>query len=111
MKLIINKKKINIVEKNNFLEKLKGIKFILEPIKDAYRFKSHYANTYFLFQRVDIIMTDENNKVLYIYPNCKTEKLIFPKFNVKYVYFLPLETTKDLEINQLLKISKPKEKN
>ncbi len=111
MKLIINKKKINIVEKNNFLEKLKGIKFILEPIKDAYRFKSHYANTYFLFQRVDIIMTDENNKVLYIYPNCKTEKLIFPKFNVKYVYFLPLETTKDLEINQILKISKPKEKN
>lgn len=111
MKLIINKKKINIVEKNNFLEKLKGIKFILEPIKNAYRFKSHYANTYFLFQRVDIIMTDENNKVLYIYPNCKTEKLIFPKFNVKYVYFLPLETTKDLEINQILKISKPKEKN
>ena len=111
MKLIINKKKINIVEKNNFFEKLKGIKFILEPIKDAYRFKSHYANTYFLFQGVDIIMTDENNKVLYIYPNCKTEKLIFPKFNVKYVYFLPLETTKDLEINQILKISKPKEKN
>ncbi len=111
MKLIINKKKLNIVEKNNFFEKLKGIKFILEPIKDAYRFKSHYANTYFLFQRVDIIMTDENNKVLYIYPNCKTEKLIFPKFNVKYVYFLPLETTKDLEINQILKISKPKEKN
>lgn len=111
MKLIINKKKINIVEKNNFFEKLKGIKFILEPIKDAYRFTSHYANTYFLFQRVDIIMADENNKVLYIYPNCKTEKLIFPKFNVKYVYFLPLETTKDLEINQILKISKPKEKN
>lgn len=111
MKLIINKKKLNIVEKNSFFEKLKGIKFVLEPIKDAYRFKSHYANTYFLFQRVDIIMTDENNKVLYIYPNCKTEKLIFPKFNVKYVYFLPLETTKDLEINQILKISKPKEKN
>ena len=64
MKLIINKKKLNIVEKNNFFEKLKGIKFVLEPIKDAYRFKSHYANTYFLFQRVDIIMTDENNKVL-----------------------------------------------
>ena len=56
-------------------------------------------------------MTDENNKVLYIYPNCKTEKLIFPKINVKYVYFLPLETTKDLEIDQILKISKPKEKN
>ena len=111
MKLIINKKKLNIVEKNNFFEKLKGIKFVLEPIKDAYRFKSHYANTYFLFQRVDIMMTDENNKVLYIYPNCKTEKLIFPKFNVKYVYFLPLETTKDLEIDQILKISKPKEKN
>ena len=111
MKLIINKKKLNIVEKTNFFEKFKGIKFILEPIKDAYRFTSHYANTYFLFQRVDIIMTDENNKVLYIYPNCKTEKLIFPKINVKYVYFLPLETTKNLEINQILKISKPKEKN
>lgn len=111
MKLIINKKKLNIVEKTNFFEKFKGIKFILEPIKAAYRFTSHYANTYFLFQRVDIIMTDENNKVLYIYSNCKTEKLIFPKFNVKYVYFLPLETTKDLEINQILKISKSKEKN
>ncbi len=111
MKLIIKKKKLNIIEKNKFLEKVKGIKCILEPIKDAYRFTSHYANTYFLFQRVDIIMTDKDDKILYMYPNCKTEKLIFPKLNVKYVYFLPLGTTKDLEIDQILKISKLKEKN
>lgn len=111
MKLIINGNKLDIIEKNDFLNKLKGIKFILEPIKDAYRFKSHYANTYFLFQRVDIIMTNEKNEILYIYKNCKTEKLIFPKINVKYVYFLPLGTTKDLEINQELKIINEKEKN
>ena len=111
MKLIINSNKLDIIEKNDFLNKLKGIKFILEPIKDAYRFKSHYANTYFLFQRVDIIMTDKDDTILYMYPNCKTEKLIFPKMNVKYVYFLPLGIAKELEIKQKLKVNKPKEKN
>ena len=102
MKLIINKKKLNIIEMTKPLEKLKGIKFILEPINEAYRFTSHYANTYFLFQRVDVIMTNEENKVLYIYSNCKTEKFIFPKLKVKYVYFLPLGVSKYIEINQKL---------
>ena len=39
-----------------------------------------------------------------MYENMKTEKYIFPKKKVYNVYFLPLNTVKDLEPNTKLKI-------
>lgn len=108
MKIKINNKTIDVIEKNRFFDKFKGIKCVLEPIKEAYQFRSHYANTYFLFQLVDVVMTDENDKILYMYPNCKTEKFIFPKRKVKYTYFLPLGACDYLEINQKLDIQNKK---
>lgn len=108
MNIKVNKKKWNVVEITNFFDKFKGIKFILNPIQDVYRFQSHYANTYFLFQRVDIVMTDAKNKILYLYPNCKTEKFIFPKRKVRYVHFFPVNSCQSLEIGQSLNVIEDK---
>lgn len=104
MKLIINKNTINIFPLNGLINKFKGLKFVLKPIKDGYRFKSRYANTYLLCQRVDIIMTDKDNNILFIYNNVKSETFIFPKRKVYYTYFLPANTCKDLKTGEILNI-------
>lgn len=92
MELIIKNRKIKINKMEGLLSKFRGLKFVLNPIDEGYRFKSRYANTYLLCQKVDIIMTDKDNKILYIYEKVKTEKIIFPKPKVFYTYFLPLNT-------------------
>lgn len=108
MYLMINKKKMPIICYNRFLEKFKGLKFVLKPIDSAYRFCSKYANTYLLCQRVDIIMTDIDNKVLYKYTNIKSEKIILPKRKVFYTYFLPVGTCDFFKVGDILKIKKNK---
>ena len=111
MKIKINRKNINIIEFNSLFQKFKGLKFYLKPINNIYRFKSHYANTYFLCQRVDIVMTDNLNNILYIYKNVKTEKLILFKRKVKYVYFLPIGYSNNLKLNTKLNIIEEKKVN
>lgn len=104
MKIIINNKSLNVIEYNKIFEKFKGLKFYFEPIENAYRFNSRYANTYFLCQRIDLVMTDINNTIVYLYPNLKTEKIIFPKFKSRYIYFLPLDSCKYLKVGEKIEI-------
>lgn len=58
-------------------------------------------HTFFMFQSIDVVMTDINNKILYIYQNFKPWKIILPKKNVYYTYELPLGSTHNLNINDL----------
>lgn len=104
MKLITNKNKIDIVIINGIINKFKGLKFILKPLKEGYRFRSKYANTYLLCQKVDIIMTDKTDTILYMYNNVKSEKIIFPKRKVYYTYFLPTGTNQSLKVGQKLNL-------
>lgn len=60
-------------------------------------------HTFFMFSNIDVIMTDKNNNVLYIYRNLKPWKLILPKKNVYYTYELPGGTLSKLKINDKIK--------
>lgn len=105
MYLQVKRKKIKLIELTKFWDRFKGLKFILEPINYGLRFpKKRFVTTNFLCQRIDIVLTDKEDNILYIYENMKTEKYIFPKKKVYNVYFLPLNTVKDLEPNTKLKI-------
>ena len=44
----------------------------------------------FMFINIDVYMTDNNNKILYIYKNLKPNKIILPKKNVYYTYESPV---------------------
>lgn len=106
MYLKINKKKLEIVELSTFSQKLKGIKFLLEPIDYAIKFPNRkWITTVFLCQRVDIVMTDKDENIKRIYKNVKSEKYFFPKLKVSNIYFLPLKTAQDLKIGEKLKIT------
>lgn len=103
MYLSIKRKKIEIIELNSFFSRLKGLKFVFEPIDYGVLFpKKKGITTIFLCQKIDIVMTNKENKILYIYTSVKSEKYFLPKLKVYNIYFLPLGTGENLEIGDTL---------
>ena len=113
MKIKIGNKNIKINKVDGFFNRFKCMKFVFEPIKEGFYFeKQKKINTYFFCQNVDIVMTDTDNKILYMYPNLRTEKKIRKKKNVYYTYILPLSSCDKLNIGDTLNINYNKnEKN
>ncbi len=56
-----------------------------------------------MFQPIDVIMTDVNHKILYLYSNLKPCKIILPKKNVYYTYECPLNIASNLRIGNIFK--------
>ncbi len=111
MYLQLNKKKIKIKTLSTFMERFKGLKFVLEPIDYGVFFPhKKFVTTNFLCQRIDIVLTDKKNKILYLYEDFPSERYIYPKRKVRNVYFLPLHTAKYLEIGTTLNIKEEKSK-
>ena len=107
MYLQVKNKKIKIIELTGFWNRFKGLKFVLEPIDYGIKFsKKKFVTTNFLCQKIDIVLTDKEDNILYMYKKMNTEKYIFPKRKVYNVYFLPLNTVKNLKLNTKLKIIK-----
>jgi len=65
--------------------------------------KCNSIHTFFMLKPIDIIMTDKNNKVIYIYRNLKPFRIIFPKKNVYFTYEFPINHTytKKVYINDI----------
>lgn len=107
MKLIINNKKVKLKKVDGFYNRFKLLKFNLEKLEEGYLFsKRNFLSTYLYCQRVDVVMTDKSNKIMYLYSNLKSEKFIFFKRKVYNIYILPLNTVKYLEKGKILKIEK-----
>lgn len=112
MKIKIGKKKININIILGFINRFKCLKFKFEPITEGYLYPKHKrCSTYYFCQKVDIIMTDKENTILYMYPNLKTEKRIHYKRKVYNTYILPLNSCEKLNIGDKLQIIENKKKD
>ena len=107
MYIIVNNKKIKILEYTKLKDRFKSLKFILDKINYGIKLpKKHLINTYFFCQRVDICITDKNNTIIKLYENIKSEKKKF-LFKPHNIYYLPLNTCKYLKVGETLI---PKEK-
>lgn len=106
MKLRVNKKDIKVSAINGFLGRFKCMKFVLEPLKNTgFLFeKRKFLSTYFFCQNVDVVMTDKDNIIKYMYPNLGSEKRIHYKRKVYNTYILPLNTCENLKIGEKLDI-------
>lgn len=103
--IVIKKKKIKIKTLSSFKDRVKSIRLVLDTINDGYYFPNKkMINTYFFCQRVNIYQVDENNKILYCYLNCKTEKFIFRKKKVKAIYILPISVNDYYKVGDVIKI-------
>ena len=87
MYIEFEKKKITILYCNTYLKRLLGMMFKKRKQEHIYCFpKCNSIHTFFMFQDIDVIMTDKNNKIIYTYQNIKPNRLILPKKNVYYTY-------------------------
>lgn len=104
MYLLCNQNKIEITDCLTFWTRLKGFMFQKKKIDQGKRFpKCNSIHTFFMFQTIDVIMTDRNHKIIRMYPNLKPMRIILPHKNVYYTYELPIGTCKNYHINDILK--------
>ena len=110
MYIKVKNRKIPLEEANTFWERLKGLKFVLGPLKYGVRFPNKKSsNTNFLFEKIDVILTDKDEKILYLIECLGTEKKVRRKKGVCNTYFVPRETVKDLKVGETLDLVIEKE--
>ena len=100
MKVIIKNKEIELKIANNFFKRLKGFMF-QKDISYCLRFKTNSIHTFFMKQNIDLVMTDKNNKVLFIIRNLPKNKIVIHK-NVYYSYEFPRDFIDNLIIGDIL---------
>lgn len=87
MKVINNNKKYNIKYCSTFFNRLIGMMFLVKKTNEGYCFpKCNSIHTFFMFQKIDVYMTDRDNNIIFIYKSLKPFKIILPKKNVYYTY-------------------------
>ena len=105
MYLISKNKKIEIIMCESIFSRFKGF-MLKKKIKNCLCFpKCNSIHTFFMLSNIDIIMTDKENKVVYIKNNLKPCRIIFPKKDVYYTYELN-SNSNSYKINDYLKIEK-----
>ena len=94
---------IKIIEVKTFKERLLGLMF-KKNINYALLFPHcNSIHTFFMREKIDVVMTDKNNKVLYIKKGLKPNRIILPKKKVYNTYEFPNNFIKDLNINDYIK--------
>ena len=99
----INNKKIEVKECNHFIERLLGLMLKKEITVGLCFPRCNCIHTFFMFNKIDVIMTDKDNNVLYIYNGLKPWRLLLPKKDVYYTYELPINSINNLKIADKIK--------
>ena len=87
--ILVGKKDIDIKMCNKFFSKLIGLMFKRNFNYGLCFKRCNSIHTFFMREKIDVIMTDKNNKVLYVYNNLKKYRIILPKRKVYYTYEIP----------------------
>lgn len=87
---------------NNIFNKFTGLMFKKTIDKNLCFTKCNSIHTFFMFQPIDVVMTDKNYKILYIYKNLKPWKFILPKKNVYYTFEFPIKKF-NFKVNEIIK--------
>lgn len=89
MHVMVGKKKYDLIDCVTFGSRLRGLMFTRD-FDYCMRFsRCNSIHTFFMITNIDVIMTDKENNVLFIFKNVKPWKVILPKKNVFNVYELP----------------------
>lgn len=103
MYIIKDNTKLKIKMCNNIFNRFLGLMF-KKNINYGLCFpKCNSIHTFFMKESIDVIMTDKDYNILYIFNNLKPNKIILPKKNVYYTFELPINKF-DLNINEKLKV-------
>lgn len=100
MYILLNKK-INIINANTFKLRLLGL-MNKKNINYGILFKNcHSIHTFFMKEKIDIILLDNNYIVKYIYSNFNKNRILI-KNNIKHIIELPQNTIDKSILNKKL---------
>ncbi len=103
MKIIKNNDSIKIKYCKNFFNRFKGLMF-KKNIDYCLCFPMcNSIHSFFMLEPIDVIMTDSNYNILYIYKSFKPWKIILPKKGVYYTFEFPINKF-DFKINEKIKV-------
>ena len=103
MYIIKNNEQLEIKVCNNIFNRFMGFMF-KKKINYGLCFpKCNSIHTFFMFESIDVIMTDKDYNILYTYKNLKPNKIILPKKNVYYTFELPTNKF-NFNINEKVKV-------
>lgn len=88
---------MKIKECNNFFDNFKGLMF-QKNFDYGLKIKCNGIHTFFMFESIDVVLTDKDGYILYIYHNLKPNRIILPKKNVCYTYEFPSGYVDNLEV-------------
>ena len=97
----IKKLKINIC--NNLFNRFLGFMFSKNINYGLCFPKCNSIHTFFMLRPIDVIMTDKDYNILYIFKNLNPNKIILPKKNVYYIFELPINKF-NFNVNEKLKV-------
>ena len=103
MKLVYQKKEINLIECKSFYSRLKGFMFKKE-INNALLFnKCNSIHTFFMKTNIDAIFCNQKNEILHYYKNLSPNHIILPKKNVTKVFEIPTNYF-NIKLNERMEI-------
>lgn len=101
MKLIVNNQEINLKICTKFKDKFMGLMFKKDFNYSLLFPKCNGIHTFFMKENIDIILTNKENKIIYIIKNLKPNKIILPKKDVYNTFELPVNKIK-VKINDYI---------
>ena len=104
MYIIDGNNKIKLEIANTFFKKVRGFMFSKNINYCLCLPKCNSIHTFFMFKNIDVVMTDKNNNILYIYKNFNKNRIIFPKKNVYYTYEFPPNFINNYDVGKILKV-------
>ena len=101
MYIKVKNKKLKLVELTTFKDRFKSLKFNFKILDYAIKFpKKRILNTIFFVQKIDIAITDKDDKIIYLDENVISERYFIHKHKGRNIYLLPLGTAKNLTIGK-----------
>lgn len=103
MELIYKDKKIELMECNTFYKRLKGFMFQRNIDKALLFNRCNSIHTFFMKKKIDVIMCNKENVILYYFKNLGKNKIILPKKKVCKTIELPTDYF-DIKVNEGIEI-------
>lgn len=103
MRLLYNDKNIELYECKRFFDRLKGFMFTKNIDRALLFDRCNSIHTFFMKENIDVIMCDNDNKILFFYKDLPKNRVILPKRGVSKVFETPSGYF-DININERMMI-------
>lgn len=103
MKIIKDNLSIDVKYCNNIFNRFLGLMFKKNIDKCLCFPRCNSIHTFLMLKSIDVIMTDKDYNILYIYKNLKPYKIILPKKHVYYTFELPSNKF-NFNVNEKIKV-------